>query len=333
MNENKPENIESVQNQDDAIFKNSILYLHQLTNSTQLNVTTLKSLYRTKCRLMELRNHVVMQNAKRVSRCERCFLEMSDTAKVEIHPVKTTRFAQKILAKVKDKKLLTSCQRQYYRKLSKKKLLDMKNKQKLVKFCRFCGKKSETIISKVKHVTEKPEVKVPKQYFSSWLNAVDKQSKINIPTKSIRKQKNNKSKTVKCKKVQHTNKIKSESVSGTEVNTPFIVSIKKGNMSTKIEKENENDSETVTTASVADRNFLNTNHQSKSYNKNIKKAKFQLSKTANAVKDVPKIINITKKQKKQDKKKMENMNKMLQNAGNKNNKKSKLQSFLDNIEI
>ncbi|KAF7269239.1 hypothetical protein GWI33_017695 [Rhynchophorus ferrugineus] len=194
MNENKPENIESVQNQDDAIFKNSILYLHQLTNSTQLNVTTLKSLYRTKCRLMELRNHVVMQNAKR-----------------------TTRFAQKILAKVKDKKLLTSCQRQYYRKLSKKKLLDMKNKQKLVKFCRFCGKKSETIISKVKHVTEKPEVKVPKQYFSSWLNAVDKQSKINIPTKSIRKQKNNKSKTVKCKKVQHTNKIKSESVSGTEL--------------------------------------------------------------------------------------------------------------------
>lgn len=46
MEENKPDNVECVQNQDNAIFKNSILYLHQLTNSAQLNVPTLKSLYR-----------------------------------------------------------------------------------------------------------------------------------------------------------------------------------------------------------------------------------------------------------------------------------------------
>lgn len=275
-----------------------------------------------------------MENSKHVNRCEQCFLEMNNNAKVEIHPVKQTRFARKILSKVEEKKPLTACQRQYYRKLSRNKLLDLKNKQKLVKqtifknynelevsdfqvkFCTFCRKKSITVISKTKPVLEKPKVKVKKQYFNSWINAVDEQPKIKNPTKNTKKQKANKN--ITNKKIQQSTQIKNKDVS-----TPLKGTIKSENINIKV--ENENIPEIATAASVADREFLNSN------NKINKKSKFQLSKTAHKIKDVPKIINITKKQKKIEKKKMDNLNKMIQNAGNKKSKTSKLQSFLENI--
>lgn len=145
--------IENVNDQDTAIFKSSIKYLYNLTENGNLDVDALKSLYRTKCKLMELRRHIVVHNAKSLERCERCFLEPHKyNTKYEIQPIKIGRFAKKVIAKVNSNKVLTKYQNLYYKKLCSQFPNGFDNHNKLVKVCGHCEKKSTLWMKKPKIV-------------------------------------------------------------------------------------------------------------------------------------------------------------------------------------
>ncbi|XP_050295105.1 uncharacterized protein LOC126735196 [Anthonomus grandis grandis] len=148
------EDIAYADDRDRLIIRNSIKYLHNLTFMDPLNVPTLKSLYRTNCRLMELRRHMFLPEKKSYERCERCFMNFSegDTTNIEIQPVKLTAFAKKLINKVKTKgtNSLTPYQKIYYKKLFREHITEVKRQNKLVITCSFCKKPSEVLLDKPK---------------------------------------------------------------------------------------------------------------------------------------------------------------------------------------
>lgn len=155
------EKIEKVDDQDKLLAHNSIKYLNSLTNLKELNVPTLKSLYRTKCKLMELRRHVFLPREKPNFRCHRCFMNFAEGAtQHEIKSTKLTEYAKKVLRKVKNNKVLTAHQRVYYKKLQKKFPNGFGRQNKLVITCGFCQKESEIGMTKPKCMTPTKKMSV-----------------------------------------------------------------------------------------------------------------------------------------------------------------------------
>ncbi|ENN71820.1 hypothetical protein D910_10268 [Dendroctonus ponderosae] len=140
------ENFTTAEEQDNVIIQNSIRFLHTLTNLRKLNVPTLQSLYRTKCRLMELRRHVSMPVQKPYQRCEKCLMKFSEAdTGFEITPSKPSPFAKKIIEKVRKNQPLTDFQKAYYKKLLKRFPKGFQEQNKLTLTCNFC--KNGTIVA------------------------------------------------------------------------------------------------------------------------------------------------------------------------------------------
>ncbi|KAL1493768.1 hypothetical protein ABEB36_009458 [Hypothenemus hampei] len=141
--------IHTVAEQDKLISEHSIKYLDQLTKFNMLNNPTLKSLYRTRSRLMELRHHVFLPEKNINSRCQRCFLNFSEgMTKYEIQPAQINRFTRAIFKKVETNVKLTKFQRLYYKKTKNKFPRGIQNQNKLISMCQFCHKKTELFINK-----------------------------------------------------------------------------------------------------------------------------------------------------------------------------------------
>ncbi|XP_066245123.1 uncharacterized protein [Euwallacea similis] len=154
------EPITRVEDQDRAITHNSIKFLDRLTNIRRLNIPTLKSLYRTKCRLMELRRQIYLPQVKPHERCRKCFMNFSEAnTKFEVQSMKLTDFARKVVAKVQKGLPLTAYQRIYYKKIKKKYPNGYGQKQnKLVLRCIFCEEKTEVYMNKPQPKKTKPKV-------------------------------------------------------------------------------------------------------------------------------------------------------------------------------
>ncbi|CAG9762140.1 unnamed protein product [Ceutorhynchus assimilis] len=135
--------IETVEDQEKLIIQNSIKYMDQLTRIGPLNLPTLKSLYRTKVRLMELRQKIFLPDQKRYSRCQCCFMDYSEgDTKFEVQPAKLSSFAKQVIAKAKKEAYLTDYQKAYYKKLLKKFPNGFQDQNKLIQTCSHCKKKS-----------------------------------------------------------------------------------------------------------------------------------------------------------------------------------------------
>ncbi|XP_060517518.1 uncharacterized protein LOC132696608 [Cylas formicarius] len=131
--------------QDSLLLQNSIKYLHDLCSLKEFNVPTLKSLYRTRSRLMELRNRVYLpsQLNKSSVRCKRCFLNVLDGgASFNIQSMKLSRFARKVIVKAARKRVLTKYQTKYYEQLKKQYPDGIVDQNRLVIVCKYCKQRS-----------------------------------------------------------------------------------------------------------------------------------------------------------------------------------------------
>ncbi|KAK9869382.1 hypothetical protein WA026_003139 [Henosepilachna vigintioctopunctata] len=99
------------------IFKNSIKFLYNISDAIPNNVPSLKSYCALKSRILEIRSKLYLpqQMTKATVRCSRCCTSFTDyTPSVELKPKrKISKFAKKILKKIKNGKKLTTYQKNY----------------------------------------------------------------------------------------------------------------------------------------------------------------------------------------------------------------------------
>ncbi|XP_066141739.1 uncharacterized protein [Euwallacea fornicatus] len=299
------EPITRVEDQDRAITHNSIKFLDQLTNIRRLNIPTLKSLYRTKCRLMELRRQIFLPQVKPHERCHKCFMNFSEAnTKFEVQSMRLTNFARKVFAKVAKGLPLTVYQKIYYKKIKKKYPNKYDQKQnKLVLTCMFCGEKTEVHMNK-------PQPKKTKS--KATVNLINK--------------KKPKKKDKFCGLNENVVLLSSIKKKQNQINSSAVVPD-----STKAFNETQEKTTNVSISMTNTRSFLTSKLVSKVNSKS--KAKITRKKKENSKEVVkPALKNVKKVNEKIQKKKLNSLGNMLKKVTENTGKtQSKLKAFLDSL--
>ncbi|XP_063922571.1 uncharacterized protein LOC135136979 [Zophobas morio] len=129
-----------------ALYKNTIQYLHDVTEKVPNTLSVLKSYYASKFTISQLQTKINLEggHSKYDPRCRKCCLKLRQSgASYAVAPeTKKSKFAQKLLKKAKRKQPLTKFQAKYLKKN------DLTPGNRLIVTCTFCQKKATYVLNK-----------------------------------------------------------------------------------------------------------------------------------------------------------------------------------------
>ncbi|XP_044267812.1 uncharacterized protein LOC123013387 [Tribolium madens] len=218
------------------LYKNTIKYLHDVADKVPNGLNVLKSYYASKFRISELQTKICLEKSKNKldARCPKCCLKLRETgASYLVKPeIIKSKFAKKLLKKVKARKRLSRFQAKYlksnnihagnklviicnfckkevshkcekpikrrkYREKAQK-----RNKKKLKKKDKFCGLKEEAVVS----VQSNEKHKILNNEFTKRKEMLQEKRKLSKLTKMLKQKSNKKSGSALTQFLQSLNK-------------------------------------------------------------------------------------------------------------------------------